>query len=197
VHIHIQFIYIQVTILLLNGRSTSIQRPEKGRNWRLHIVWTVQWYSSHVASFLCVSSLQLSHICCFVGYPEFRFDVGSGPAVIRSDRPINLGEWHSVQLSRSRADGKMIVDGEDVYTRTIHGSFQGLDLMEPLYVGGHPTFSNVHKLAGHSKGFVGKLNFCDSSSLFTLMTVKDSTSILFIVRMRQRAYNWIKASTTL
>lgn len=67
------------------------------------------------------------------GYPEFRFDVGSGPAVIRSDTALETGRWHKVHLSRNRANGKMVVNDEDTYTGTIHGSFQGLDLMEPLY----------------------------------------------------------------
>jgi hypothetical protein len=38
-------------------------------------------------------------------YVEFRFDVGSGPAVIRSDHPIRIGEWHTVKLSRTRKQG--------------------------------------------------------------------------------------------
>lgn len=36
------------------------------------------------------------------GFPEFRFDVGAGPAVIKSDRDIDLGKWHTVKLSRNR-----------------------------------------------------------------------------------------------
>jgi dystroglycan 1 len=38
-------------------------------------------------------------------YVEFRFDVGSGPAVIKSDRQIRIGEWHTVKLSRTRKQG--------------------------------------------------------------------------------------------
>ena len=36
---------------------------------------------------------------------EFRFDVGSGPAVIQSD-PIQLNDWHTVRVKRHRKDGK-------------------------------------------------------------------------------------------
>lgn len=89
------------------------------------------------------------------GYPEFRFDVGSGPAVIRGTRPLELGQWHTVNLSRSKSEGFMIVDETEHFTGSIYGSFQGLDLLEPLYVGGHPNFKQVHRLAGQSKGFVG------------------------------------------
>jgi hypothetical protein len=42
-------------------------------------------------------------------YVEFRFDVGSGPAVIRSDHPIRIGDWHTVKLSRTRKQGNVPV----------------------------------------------------------------------------------------
>ncbi|XP_021927336.1 basement membrane-specific heparan sulfate proteoglycan core protein isoform X6 [Zootermopsis nevadensis] len=86
---------------------------------------------------------------------EFRFDVGSGPAIIKSDRPISLGEWHTVKLSRTRKQGTMYVDGEGPYSGTALGRFQGLDLVEPLYVGGVPDFRNIHRLNGFTRGFVG------------------------------------------
>lgn len=75
--------------------------------------------------------------------------------MIRGTRPLELGQWHTVNLSRSKSDGMMIVDESEHFTGSIYGSFQGLDLFEPLYVGGHPNFKHVHRLAGHTKGFVG------------------------------------------
>ena len=39
------------------------------------------------------------------GRVEFRFDVGSGPAIIRSD-PVELRKWHTVRIKRQRKDGK-------------------------------------------------------------------------------------------
>ncbi len=38
------------------------------------------------------------------GVPEFRFNLGSGAAVIRADKPITFGEWHTVKLSRNKWD---------------------------------------------------------------------------------------------
>ena len=38
------------------------------------------------------------------GRMEFRFDVGSGPAIIRS-APIDLGKWHTVRVKRDHKDG--------------------------------------------------------------------------------------------
>lgn len=45
------------------------------------------------------------------GYVEFRFDVGSGPAVIRSRQPLQINEWHTVKLSRDRKEGTVVCCG--------------------------------------------------------------------------------------
>jgi hypothetical protein len=50
----------------------------------------------------------------------------------------------------------MYVDGHGPYSGTALGTFQGLDLMEPLYVGGVPDFRNIHRLNGFTQGFVGR-----------------------------------------
>jgi hypothetical protein len=53
--------------------------------------------------------------------------------------------------------GTMYVDGNGPYSGTALGRFQGLDLVEPLYVGGVPDFRNIHRLNGFTQGFVGRL----------------------------------------
>nr|CAD7571475.1 unnamed protein product [Timema californicum] len=88
-------------------------------------------------------------------YVEFRFDVGSTPAMIRSARPIRIGEWHTVKIERNRRDGKMTVDNDGPFVGEAVGAFQGLDLVQPLYVGGVPNFKNIHRLNGFTSGFVG------------------------------------------
>jgi len=40
------------------------------------------------------------------GYPVFKFDVGSGPAVIRGNDTLPLNEWHTIKLSRNRKKGE-------------------------------------------------------------------------------------------
>nr|CAD7195790.1 unnamed protein product [Timema douglasi] len=88
-------------------------------------------------------------------YVEFRFDVGSTPAMIRSARPIRIGEWHTVKIERNRRDGKMTVDNDGPFVGEAVGAFQGLDLVQPLYVGGVPNFKTIHRLNGFTSGFVG------------------------------------------
>ncbi|XP_024936745.1 basement membrane-specific heparan sulfate proteoglycan core protein [Cephus cinctus] len=89
------------------------------------------------------------------GYPEFRFYLGSGRARIRADKPITLGQWHTIKLQRDRKEGTMYVDGEGPYKEWATGRKLGLDLMEPLYVGGVPDYSAISKQAGANSGFVG------------------------------------------
>jgi hypothetical protein len=55
--------------------------------------------------------------------------------------------------------GTMYVDGQGPYSGTAFGAFQGLDLVEPLYVGGVPDFAKIHRLNGFTQGFVGRWYF--------------------------------------
>ncbi|XP_069938272.1 basement membrane-specific heparan sulfate proteoglycan core protein isoform X44 [Cherax quadricarinatus] len=89
------------------------------------------------------------------GYAEFRFDVGSGPAIIRSRQPLQINQWHTVKLSRDRKEGTMTVDDDAPITGRSEGRFLGLDLLEPLYLGGVPDFTRIHEQAGFASGFRG------------------------------------------
>ncbi|XP_039313953.1 basement membrane-specific heparan sulfate proteoglycan core protein isoform X28 [Solenopsis invicta] len=89
------------------------------------------------------------------GYPQFKFNLGSGPAVIRADKPVTLSEWHTIKVQRNRREGTMLVDGEGPYKMVALGRRQGLDLKEPLYIGGVPSYSRINKQAEASTGFVG------------------------------------------
>jgi hypothetical protein len=57
----------------------------------------------------------------------------------------------------------MYVDGEGPYSGTALGRFQGLDLVEPLYVGGVPDFRSIHRLNGFARGFVGMHSYSRKS----------------------------------
>lgn len=109
------------------------------------------------------------------GYPEFRFSCGSGPAVIRGDQRLELGQWHTIKVSRSRREGKMFVDGQGPYAGQSGGKNQGLDLIEQFYVGGVPNFNAISPHAGSQHGFVG----CISRLVIGRLThdlMRDSTS---------------------
>ena len=89
-------------------------------------------------------------------YPEFRFNVGSGVTVVKADKPIEVGQWHTVKLARHRKNGSLTVDGNPPVFGMSEGKFQGLDLLEPFYLGGLPSFYAVSSDVGHTRGFVGE-----------------------------------------
>lgn len=43
------------------------------------------------------------------GIPEFRFDVGSGPAIIKGELLLKLNKWHTVRLFRHGKNGKLFL----------------------------------------------------------------------------------------
>ncbi|XP_014117185.1 PREDICTED: basement membrane-specific heparan sulfate proteoglycan core protein isoform X3 [Pseudopodoces humilis] len=70
------------------------------------------------------------------GHVEFRYELGSGPAVLRSAEPVALGQWHRVTAERVHKDGTLVVDDAAPVKRSSPGKSQGLNLRSPLYLGG-------------------------------------------------------------
>ncbi|XP_040441615.1 LOW QUALITY PROTEIN: basement membrane-specific heparan sulfate proteoglycan core protein [Falco naumanni] len=70
------------------------------------------------------------------GHLEFRYELGSGPAVLRSTEPVTLGHWHRVTAERVHKDGTLVVDDTAPVKRSSPGKSQGLNLRTPLYLGG-------------------------------------------------------------
>ncbi|XP_044727463.1 basement membrane-specific heparan sulfate proteoglycan core protein-like isoform X3 [Chrysoperla carnea] len=89
------------------------------------------------------------------GIPEFRFNCGSQTAKIRGDRALELDQWHTIKISRIRRQGYMYVDGYGPFKGIAMGKHQGLDLLEPLFVGGIPNYIQLASEAGPNTGFVG------------------------------------------
>ncbi|KAK6175562.1 hypothetical protein SNE40_014001 [Patella caerulea] len=91
-------------------------------------------------------------------YPEFKFDIGSGPAVIRGQQPLEMNKWHTVQLKRDRKNGTLIVNDQPAYSTVAPGRFQGLDLLENMYLGGVPNYQAISPSSGYANGFVGAVS---------------------------------------
>ncbi|XP_059722449.1 basement membrane-specific heparan sulfate proteoglycan core protein isoform X3 [Haemorhous mexicanus] len=88
------------------------------------------------------------------GHVEFRYELGSGPAVLRSAEPVALGQWHWVTAERLHKDGTLVVDDAAPVKRSSPGKSQGLNLRSPLYLGGTepplrpPTNASFHGCIG-------------------------------------------------
>uniref|UniRef100_A0A0A9YRP0 Basement membrane-specific heparan sulfate proteoglycan core protein n=1 Tax=Lygus hesperus TaxID=30085 RepID=A0A0A9YRP0_LYGHE len=90
---------------------------------------------------------------------EFRFDVGSGEAVITSNNTVPMGKWSNITVKRERKEGRLWVNGIGPFIGTSPGRYQGLDLFEPMYLGSVPNYSAISPAAGFDTGFVGCISF--------------------------------------
>lgn len=66
---------------------------------------------------------------------EFRFDSGSGPAVIRSDK-ITAGKWYKISAGYIQQEGVLTLDDTFTYEGRAPGTTRSLNLKTALFVGG-------------------------------------------------------------
>ncbi|XP_016135597.1 agrin isoform X1 [Sinocyclocheilus grahami] len=95
------------------------------------------------------------------GILEFRYDLGKGPAVIRSKEKIKLNEWSTVNLERASRKGEISINGKDPVRgeapKSRKNQHTDLNLKESLFVGGAPDFRKVARAAAIKDGFKGAI----------------------------------------
>ncbi|XP_053339274.1 agrin [Clarias gariepinus] len=91
------------------------------------------------------------------GILEFRYDLGKGPAVIRSKQKLKLNVWNTVNLERANRKGEITINGKDPVRGESPNQHTDLNLKESLYVGGVPDFHKVPRVAGIKDGFKGAI----------------------------------------
>ncbi|XP_068140067.1 pikachurin [Drosophila tropicalis] len=70
------------------------------------------------------------------GFVEFAFDLGSGPALVRSKHTLTIGLWHVIHISRTARLAVLKIDQhQEVMTISSNG-FWHLSLEQNLFVGG-------------------------------------------------------------
>jgi len=74
---------------------------------------------------------------------EFRFDLGAGPALLRSSQAITLGNWHKVTAKRYHADGILKLDNLSPVVGRAVGALGSLDVLQSAYVGAAPPAEDV------------------------------------------------------
>ncbi|XP_060914530.1 agrin isoform X7 [Labrus mixtus] len=93
------------------------------------------------------------------GILEFRYDLGKGPATIRSKDPIQLNVWNTINLERSNRKGEIMVNKKDPVRGEAPKSRKNLhvdlNLKESLFVGGAPDYSRLARSAALTEGFKG------------------------------------------
>ncbi|XP_066547238.1 basement membrane-specific heparan sulfate proteoglycan core protein isoform X4 [Amia ocellicauda] len=89
------------------------------------------------------------------GYVEFRYELGTGMAVLRSVEPVAMSRWHRVTAERINRDGMLKVDQAREVRRSSPGRAQGLNIHTPMYLGGVPSLDILPKPANVSMLFEG------------------------------------------
>ncbi|XP_055911049.1 basement membrane-specific heparan sulfate proteoglycan core protein isoform X7 [Eupeodes corollae] len=89
-------------------------------------------------------------------YPEFRFDFDGKPVVMRAEKPVSLGDWHTIRVNRYRRDGYMTVDNQHPVGLPLLPKVSPLELGEDLYIGAVPKWDDLPSGAIEDQvGFVG------------------------------------------
>ncbi|TDH10905.1 hypothetical protein EPR50_G00079800 [Perca flavescens] len=91
------------------------------------------------------------------GILEFRYDLGKGPATIRSKEAIQLNVWNTIDLERSNRKGEIMVNKKDPVRGEAPNLHVDLNLKESLFVGGAPDYSRLARVAALTEGFKGTI----------------------------------------
>ena len=70
------------------------------------------------------------------GFVEFRYDLGSGTLLIRSNSKISMGQWHHLVARRYNQDGFLSLDASDKVTGKAVGSIKTLNVDQLAWIGG-------------------------------------------------------------
>eukprot|EP00066_Takifugu_rubripes_P028084 XP_011617350.1 PREDICTED: basement membrane-specific heparan sulfate proteoglycan core protein [Takifugu rubripes] len=89
------------------------------------------------------------------GHVEFRYELGTGQAVLLSPEPVSLGQWHTVVAERNKRAGHLRVDQGPTERKSSPGKAQGLNVHTPMYLGGVPNMDILPKPANVSELFEG------------------------------------------
>lgn len=87
---------------------------------------------------------------------EFRFDSGSGMAVVRSNHVVQPGVWLNLQASREAREGKLSINDEPQVSGKSPGPVRPMTLNTLMYIGGvNRDKVTVNNNVGVEKNFRG------------------------------------------
>ncbi|CAL1682401.1 unnamed protein product [Lasius platythorax] len=97
---------------------------------------------------------------------EFRFDIGSGMATIRSPYAVQSGVWTYVTVNREYREAKLSVNGESFVETKSPGASRTMILNTPLYIGGVDRRKiTINKDVGVDRSFRGCISELKVSSV--------------------------------
>ncbi|XP_059132731.1 pikachurin [Peromyscus eremicus] len=86
---------------------------------------------------------------------QFRFNCGTGIAIIISETKIKLGAWHTVTLYRDGLNGLLQLNNGTPVTGQSQGQYSKITFRTPLYLGGAPSAYWLVRATGTNRGFQG------------------------------------------
>ncbi|XP_076165128.1 pikachurin isoform X2 [Ptiloglossa arizonensis] len=89
------------------------------------------------------------------GHVHIMFDLGTGPADLRSENPVRLGEWVEVRVSRTGRLASLEVEDDPPREILTPGAFTQLSLPLNLYLGGAPSTDMYSPKMRTTASFVG------------------------------------------
>ncbi|XP_032903838.1 basement membrane-specific heparan sulfate proteoglycan core protein isoform X7 [Amblyraja radiata] len=89
------------------------------------------------------------------GHVEFRYELGSGLAVLRSAKTVALNKWHKLRAHRHDRAGSLTVDNEEEIRNVSPGKSLGLNLRSPMYLGGVARSDVLPKAINITEGIDG------------------------------------------
>ncbi|RWS31437.1 Basement membrane-specific heparan sulfate proteoglycan core protein-like protein [Leptotrombidium deliense] len=111
---------------------------------------------------------------------EFRFDTGSGPAVLRSNDEIKPGEWVDIRAEREYNSGKLTIGNGEPVQGNAPGNTRGMNLRLPLYIGGVDKLNvDVSPSVGVNHGFDGCISHIEvnESPVNLVTSVVDAANV--------------------
>lgn len=86
---------------------------------------------------------------------QFRFNCGTGVAIITSETKVKLGAWHTVTLYRDGLNGLLQLNNGTPVTGQSQGQYSKITFRTPLYLGGAPSAYWLVRATGTNRGFEG------------------------------------------
>jgi hypothetical protein len=150
---------INLTIPFFNGNS-YLSYPKIVNSFSMTNEVSIELYANSTNGLILFNSQSAGKpdyisLSLVDGSLQFSYNLGSGPAVIISDKSISLNVWHSITLSRTGPHGTMVINNEPPVTGSSQGTDDSLELENPFYLGGVPDYSQLPSWLGVNMGFVG------------------------------------------
>ena len=137
------------------GRSFIMLAPLSNSVTRTNIQLSFRTFHSEGILVLWLGQTDWLSMAIVSSHLEVKYELGSGPALLRSSSPVSLGQWHSLVFRRYHQDARLQLDRQEPVTTRSRGRNKSLNIRDNIYLGGHPLSNTTSYLLGTHSGLVG------------------------------------------